>query len=154
MKWSISKPRSPSPSTQMHVQLRKAFSLEPRGLSEASAQRGKEERSLFCFSKASASFFGASVRRRLSDSVRRFIESIQSSLIGRCEKRFHDDSHPTLHMPIMEENSDIISDILICWGQTCSQLWQPRQLAGRFSFGMLDTAIGAINPPPVILCSL
>lgn len=54
----------------------------------------------------------------------------------------------------MEVKSPIISDILICWGQPCSQLLQPIQLAGRFSSGILPTAIGAIKPPPVILCSL
>ena len=58
------------------------------------------------------------------------------------------------HMPIMEEKSLIISEILICCGHTCSQLWQPTQFAGRSFSGMLPTAIGARNPPPVILCSL
>lgn len=58
------------------------------------------------------------------------------------------------YIPIMEVKSAIISDILICWGQTCSQLLQPTQLAGCFSSGMLPTAMGAMKPPPVALCSL
>ena len=54
----------------------------------------------------------------------------------------------------MVVNSAIISEILICCGQTCSHPLQPIQFAGRFSCGMLATAIGAIKPPPVSLCSL
>lgn len=46
------------------------------------------------------------------------------------------------------------SEILICCGQTASQLRQPMQAAGCFSSGTAINAIGAINPPPVKQCSL
>ena len=40
-------------------------------------------------------------------------------------------------------------DILICCGQTASQLLQPRQAPGCFSAGRADRAMGAEKPPPV-----
>lgn len=50
--------------------------------------------------------------------------------------------------------SAMASEILICWGQTASQLRQPRQAGGRLSSGSADRAIGARNPPSVKQCSL
>ena len=50
--------------------------------------------------------------------------------------------------------SVIASDILICCGQTASQLLQPKQALGSLSFGYEDNAIGAINQPFVKQCSL
>ena len=50
--------------------------------------------------------------------------------------------------------SAIASDILICCGQTASQLRQPMQAEGCLSAGTAASAIGAMNPPPVKLCSL
>ncbi len=52
------------------------------------------------------------------------------------------------------EKSAIISEILICCGQTASQLRHPIQALGCFSSGTAINAIGAINPPPVKTCSL
>ena len=40
------------------------------------------------------------------------------------------------------------SEILICWGQTASQLRQPTQALGHLSFGSVPRSIGAMNPPP------
>lgn len=48
----------------------------------------------------------------------------------------------------------IASEILICCGQTASQLLHPIQAEGCFSFGTACNAIGAINPPSVKECSL
>ena len=39
-------------------------------------------------------------------------------------------------------------------GHTASQLRQPMQAAGRFSSGRASTAMGAMKPPPVKVCSL
>ena len=50
--------------------------------------------------------------------------------------------------------SAIASEILICCGQTASQLLQPIQESGRLSSASVPTTIGAINPPPVNWCSL
>lgn len=50
--------------------------------------------------------------------------------------------------------SAMASDILICCGQTFSQLLHPMQADGCLSSGTAMSAIGAINPPPVKLCSL
>ena len=47
-----------------------------------------------------------------------------------------------------------ISEILICWGHTASQLRQPRQAEGRLSSGRVWTTMGAMKPPPVKECSL
>ena len=45
-------------------------------------------------------------------------------------------------------------EILICCGQTCSQLPHPIHAPGCFSSGTAIRAIGAIKPPPVNACSL
>ena len=50
--------------------------------------------------------------------------------------------------------ASIASEILICCGQTASQLWQCRHAVGRLSSGSALSAIGAMKPPPVKLCSL
>jgi len=47
-----------------------------------------------------------------------------------------------------------ISEILICCGQTFSQLRQPMQALGRLFSGIAESANGAMNPPPVKVCSL
>ena len=52
------------------------------------------------------------------------------------------------------EKSAIASDILICCGQTASQLRHPIQAVGCFSSGTAINAIGAKKPPPVKQCSL
>ena len=51
--------------------------------------------------------------------------------------------------PSFREKSASTSDILICCGQTCSQLRHCRHADGSLSAGRALRAIGAINPPPV-----
>lgn len=46
------------------------------------------------------------------------------------------------------------SGILICWGQTASHAPQPMQADGCLSSGSAPSAMGAMKPPPVSLCSL
>ena len=58
------------------------------------------------------------------------------------------------YYPNFPAKSLMASEILICWGQTASQLLQPIQAAGRFSSGTAIIAMGAINPPSVKQCSL
>ena len=50
--------------------------------------------------------------------------------------------------------SAMASDILICCGQTASQLRHPMHALGRLSSGMAANAMGAMNPPLVKECSL
>ena len=58
------------------------------------------------------------------------------------------------HRPSIFEKSAIASEILICCGQTASQLRQPIQAFGRLSSSMAETAMGAIKPPFEKACSL
>lgn len=54
----------------------------------------------------------------------------------------------------LAEKSAKVSEILICWGHTASQLRQPIQAEGFFSSGSWAIRMGAIKPPPVKTCSL
>ena len=58
------------------------------------------------------------------------------------------------YIPIFCAKSAIASEILICCGQTASQLLQPMQALGSFSCGYAERAIGAMKPPSVKQCSL
>ena len=56
--------------------------------------------------------------------------------------------------PSFAAKSAMASEILMPWGQTASQLRQPRQACGRLSSGTAISAMGAMKPPSVKACSL
>ena len=70
------------------------------------------------------------------------------------ERAFLPVFHSLLYAFSLAEKSAIASEILICCGQTASQLLHPMQAPGCLSSGTALSAIGAMNPPPVKLCSL
>ena len=120
-------------------------------------------------------------RRRLADDLVDHIRALQRAVFVKpyhgsyAPARFRPDdlTVPENHagrLPIPEQlkggcncllhhcsslaKAAIASEILICCGQTASQLRQATQALGRLSSGRASTAMGARKPPPEKVCSL